>query len=107
MEHLWEILVPTAYRESGIIYPLAHHQAWDAKVRAISKGLTILKPVKGQWVSEDENLHAERMIPVRILCSEGQIRDIAQMTLVHYDQIEVMYYRISAEAYTVRHKPPH
>jgi len=27
------------------------HQTWDAKVRKISGGLTIMKPAKGNWVS--------------------------------------------------------
>jgi len=68
---------------------------WDKKVREIANGLTILKPAMGQWISPDGNVFAERMIPVRIACSESEINNIAIMTKEYYDQLAVMYYRIS------------
>lgn len=91
---LWEILVPTV-RLSGKPIRTRFHRVWDAKVRAISGGLTILTPVKGQWVSPDKTLFAERMIPVRISATKAQIDKIIDMTLKYYEQEVVMAYRIS------------
>lgn len=94
---LWEILVPTI-RNDGKPIRTRFHRVWDAKVRAISGGLTIHTPAKGQWVHpESGTLFAERMIPVRIMCTREQIDKIVDITLEYYEQIAVMAYRISDE----------
>lgn len=91
------MLVPTV-RANGKPIHTRFHKVWDAKVRAISGGLTILQPAKGQWVHpEDGSLFAERMIPVRIMCTREQINQIIDMTLEYYDQIAVLAYRVSDE----------
>lgn len=101
MISLWEILVPTIRRVGGKPYRTRFHRVWDDKVRAISGGLTIYRPVKGQWFAADGVLHAERMIPVRIACTEEEIRKIAAMTRVYYDQIAVMVTEISRNVFFV------
>jgi hypothetical protein len=90
---LWEILVPTI--KDGKPVRTKYHKVWDEKVRAISNGLTILKPAKGEWVSSSGELFAERMIPVRIACSEVDIEVIMDMTIKYYNQEEVLAYKIS------------
>jgi hypothetical protein len=93
---LYEILVPTVSRKTGKPISTRFHRVWDAKVREISKGLTILKPAKGQWVCPNSGvLYTERMIPVRIACGPNEISKIASMTCEYYDQLAVMYYKIS------------
>lgn len=93
---LWEILVPTVSNE-GKPYRTRYHRVWDAKVREITGGLTILKPAVGQWVSPDGELFRERMIPVRIACTRDQIEQIIDHTLKYYDQLAVMAVKISEE----------
>lgn len=95
MNQLWEILVPTIRRSDGKPYRTRFHRVWDEKVRAIAGGLTILQPAKGQWVSSQGDLFNERMIPVRISCSKEQIYAISDMTAAYYDQLAVMFYRVS------------
>jgi hypothetical protein len=93
---LWEILVPTEKRrQPGRYYTTRYHRIWDQKVRAIAGGLTILAPGKGQWLSPAGEAFAERMIPVRIACTRWQIEKIADITAAYYDQLAVMFYRIS------------
>lgn len=93
----WEILVPTISNE-GKPYRVRYHRVWDAKVREIAGGLTIIKPITGQWVNpKDNQLFQERMIPVRIACSKEQIDQIADITAKHYDQKAIMYYLISED----------
>lgn len=60
-----------------------------------------MPPIKGQWVSEGE-LFAERMIPVRIATTQENIEKIADMTAKFYEQLAVMYYKISDEV-TIKH----
>lgn len=91
--YLWEILVPTII--DGKPVRLRYHRVWDSKVRAIANGLTILTPTKGQWVSPTGDLFVERMIPVRIACSEVDIHKIADLTAAYYKQKAVMFYRVS------------
>ena len=91
---LWEILVPTVRKDGGF-YTTRFHKVWDAKVRAISGGLTILTPAKGQWVSPSGELCIERMIPVRIACTEQQMEMISDITAAYYLQDAVLYYRVS------------
>lgn len=99
---LWEILVPT--QMNGLPISLEHHQAWDAYVRGISGGLTILRPAKGQWVDPNGKFIAERMIPVRVLCNKTQMQEIARFTKKHYVQQAVLAYCLSNEIIIVKDK---
>lgn len=92
---LWEILVPTVRRSNGRPYRVRYHRVWDSKVREITGGLTILTPTKGQWLGPSGDLFAERMIPVRVATTEDKMLEIAHMTKKYYDQLAVMFYRIS------------
>jgi hypothetical protein len=56
-----------------------------------------MQPAKGQWVSPDDELFVERMIPVRIACTRKEIDTIADITAAFYGQEAVMYYCISSE----------
>jgi len=90
---LWEILVPA--ESNGKEIPVEFHWEWDKKIRELTGGLTILKPVKGHWVSDSNDIFVEKMIPVRIACTHGQIYDIAELTRDHYNQEVIMVYKIS------------
>jgi hypothetical protein len=92
-KELWEILVPTV-RNDGRPFRLRYHRVWDAKVREISGGLTIMPVAKGNWVHNGD-LYVERMIPVRIYASREEMDKIVDMSIKYYDQIAVMAYRIS------------
>lgn len=109
MKHkpLWEILVPCVHGEAeprtsnGNPVKVRHHKVWDAKVREICGGLTIMKPARGEWVSEDDQLYQERMIPVRIMASENEVKKIAEFTIKHYNQLAVMYYKVTEDCYVM------
>lgn len=94
---LYEILVPTLRRIDDKPIKLRFHKVWDGKVRAISGGLTVMPPAKGQWICKEGNLFAERMIPVRFLATPAQARAVAEMTLDYYDQLAILCYVISTE----------
>lgn len=96
MKSMWEILVPTV-RNCGKPFRLRYHRVWDAKIREISGGLTIMSPVKGQWISSDNILFNERMIPVRIVCHDDDIDNIIDITMKHYDQLAILTYKISGD----------
>ena len=93
---LWEILVPT-HSNNGAEYAMSHHHAWDDYVRGISGGLTILKTSKGQWLDETGRLFSEKMIPVRVACTESDIDQIIKYTLSHYEQKAVIAYEVSTK----------
>lgn len=93
---LFEILVPTVYGDTMRPIRTRHHKNWDAMVRKIAGGLTILKPAKGQWVFGDE-LHEEKVIPVRIACTDAQMLQIVKFSFRHYRQKAIMYYTVSTE----------
>lgn len=96
MKHLWEILVPCV-RNDGRPIRTRFHRVWDRTVRAISGGLTVMPPSRGQWIDGEDHLWTERMIPVRFVASEEQADQIASMTLLYYEQLSVMYYKISSD----------
>jgi hypothetical protein len=93
---LWEILVPTL-RKNGKPYRTRFHRVFDAKVRSLSGGLTIVQPTKGQWVSPEGVVLAERMIPVRFMGTRAQMDEIVDFTLKYYEQQCVMCVKISDE----------
>lgn len=90
---LWEILVPCNWN-SGRPIRTRHHRVWDERVRRVTGGLTVLKPGRGQWEHEGELYH-DRVIPVRIMATEEQMQTIGDITIQHYEQLAVMYYRVS------------
>ncbi len=93
---LWEILVPTI--RNGKPVRTKHHKEWDKWVQRISGGLTIFKPTKGKWISNNSGVnHEERMIPVRIACEEKDIHKIIEFTIRHYEQEAVMAYLLSEQ----------
>lgn len=96
---LWEIMVPAELKGKEV--PVSTHEKWDKKVRDITGGLTILKAAKGQWISPSKKICIEKVIPVRIACSENDIKAIAKMTLRFYDQEQVMFYKVSNEVYFI------
>ena len=91
---LWEILVP-ASNNKDLNFSYEHHKAWDAFVKDITGGVTIMKTAKGEWVSPEGKLYIDRMIPCRIVCTEDQISEIIDFTIEHYSQEAVLAYRIS------------
>jgi hypothetical protein len=95
VSQLWEILVPTV-RNDGRPFRTRYHRVWDAKVRAISGGLTVMPVAKGQWIHKGA-LYSERVIPVRVIASREQMESIVDMTLKYYEQLAVLAYRISDE----------
>lgn len=91
---LYELLVPCQWN-NGTPIRTRHHKEWDRKVRKVSGGMTIFSPVMGQWVTDDDTLFEDRMIPVRIYCTQREMEKIVNITIQHYEQLAVMYYTIS------------
>lgn len=93
---LWEVLVPVAWN-TGFKIHVDYHREWDAKVRAISGGLTILRVVRGQWQTDDK-LFNEKVIPCRVLCTRPEMDKIIDITMEHYhDQHAILAYRLTEE----------
>ena len=93
-KELWEILVPASNnKDKNFTY--AHHKKWDAFVKELTGGVTIMKTSKGQWVTPTGQLYIDRMIPCRIICTQEQMENIVQFTIEYYDQEAVLAYRIS------------
>lgn len=99
---IWEILVPYS-NNKGEKFVMKHHKEWDAFVKKLTGGITILRTSKGEWISPSGQLYAERMIPCRIMCTEDQIDKIVDFTIDHYKQEAVIWYKISDEVF-LRHK---
>lgn len=100
MNKLYEILVPTRYGDTLKPIRTKHHKNWDNRVKNLSGGLTILSPGNGVWMYNGAEFR-ERVIPVRIFCSERIMKQIVKITLEHYRQLAVMYYVVSNECYIV------
>ncbi len=93
MKVMWEILVPASNRKDKFSYD--HHKAWDAFVNQFSNGMTVLRGAKGEWQAPDGTICNDRMIPIRIICTEEEIRKIIRFTIEHYNQEAVLAYQLS------------
>ncbi len=100
MKQLFEILVPTQYGDTLKPIRTKHHKNWDAWVRRISGGLTILKSAKGQWIHKD-SLFEEKVIPVRIFCTKKDMDKIVAFSFGHYRQHAIMFYVVSNECFII------
>lgn len=101
-KQMWEILVPCT-RRNGRTIPERFHRVWDKEVEKVSGGITLNPSAKGRWIHQGKRIE-ERMIPVRILCTEAEINTIIDFTLRYYDQTAVLAYRISDKV-ILREKP--
>ena len=108
VNEVWEILVPTSMivqTPNGLVSKhvnLRHHKVFDNYVKKVTGGLTIMKPSKGIWISEETNTeYQERMIPVRIACSEDQIKQIAIFCLAHYNQEAMFMMQVSSKSFII------
>jgi len=99
---LWEILVPASNNKDQK-FTYEHHKEWDAFVKKVTGGVTVMKTAKGEWVSPTGKLYVDRIIPCRIVCTEEQISEIIDFTIEHYNQEAVLAYRISTNV-ILRHK---
>ena len=105
--NLYEIFVPTQYGDTLKPIRTRHHKEWDKRIRAISGGLTICSPSRGQWVNpKDKKVVEEKVIPVRIACSEKQMEKIVKITLDHYRQNAVMFFLLSDKVIIAHKGPP-
>ena len=96
MKKLYEIFVPTTYGHNKKFIKIEKHKQWDKKIRKITGGLTICAVARGQWVNpENGELFEERIIPVRIMATEKQIREILHFTKYHYCQKAIMFYKVT------------
>jgi hypothetical protein len=93
LKAMWEILVPASNHKDKFSYD--HHKEWDAFVRQFSDGITVLRGAKGEWKSPDGTVFKDRMIPVRIICTEEDIKRIVRFTIEHYNQEAVLAYMLS------------
>ena len=91
---MWEILVPASSNENGR-FSYEYHKEWDEFVKKIAGGITINKTAKGEWVSPNGTLFKDKVIPVRIMCTEDEIEKIIDFTIAHYDQEAVLAYEVS------------
>lgn len=87
-KYMWQIFVPTQSNDKTK-FTVEHHRKWDARIRKHSGGLTLLKTAKGQWMNNG-NLEIERVIPVQFAATEREFYEIADFTLEHYKQKEVL-----------------
>lgn len=95
MKGVWEILVPTQMNDGKPIRT-RYHKVWDAEIRKRCGGLTVMTPnIKGEWMSPAGEIFSERMIPVRIVCTEQEIMTIGLFTKEYYKQEAVMFYCIA------------
>jgi hypothetical protein len=101
----WEILVP-ASNNKDLNFTYEHHKEWDAFVKHLTGGVTIMKTAKGEWVSPDGKLYIDRMIPCRIACTRYEILRIIDFTITHYNQEAVLAYKISDDVILKHRKEP-
>ena len=93
-KYMWEILVP-ASDNKDLKFTFEHHKDWDEYVKEVAGGVTIYRPAKGEWVSPEGKLYKDRVIPVRIMCTEAEIEKIIGFTISWYEQEAVLAYEIS------------
>lgn len=97
MRNLYCILVPTERPHKYECFSIEHHKEFDEFVVSVSRGITILNSAKGQWIDNSTKLYEEKMIPVLIYCEKDEMLDIANFAKQHYEQYEIMFWKVSEE----------
>jgi hypothetical protein len=97
---MWEVLVPCTFEDNKKPVSYKHHKKFDEYVLKLAGGITIFKPVSGQWFC-DGVTYSDRVIPVRIACNKEKILKIANFAKNHYRQIAIFVYKISDEVILV------
>lgn len=96
--YMWEVLVPCQWND-GIPIRTRHHREWDKRVMKITGGQTIMPPAMGRWEDPDTGkVYFDRVIPVRIMCTEAQMVEVCNLVIQHYEQKAAMYFKLSDAA---------
>lgn len=96
--NLYEILIPVANND-GKEFPEKYRQAFIDFIGILVGGVTVYPVVDGQWY-EGENRYAEKMIPVRINCTDKEIDAIAWEAKKTFEQKKIFVATIgTAELY--------
>jgi hypothetical protein len=102
---MWRIMVPERHNE-GRDFTQEEHKAWEDAVLAVSGGWTTHATARGAWtVPEDSSVQVENMRPVDILCTKPQIDTVAAMTVRHYEQKEVLVWKVADERDVMLYHP--
>ena len=102
---MWRIMVPEADNKGRNFTP-EYHKAWEDAVLAVSGGWTTHATARGAWtVPEDSSVQVEKMRPVDILCTKAQIDSVAAMTVRHYEQKEVLVWKVADERDVIPYHP--
>lgn len=95
---VWEILVPMR-NDRGLRIDAENHYRWDEKIVKITGGLTIMRSLgEGKYLEKSGNIIKEGMVPVRVACTEEQIKEIMEITREHYKQEAVFAMLVSSQA---------
>lgn len=90
---VWEVLVPSADND-GKVFSNEYHEEWDTMVRDVAMGRKGSGLTERMWIDKGE---IQELIPTRIMCTRQQFDRILDFTLIHYDQKQVIGYKISDE----------
>lgn len=90
---LYEIQIPVAPNLPEVFicdkngnFNQEYHDRFLAKVLTVANGYTALPIVEGAWINGSGKTFIEKMIPVRIFCTDENITEIASFAKRHYDQ---------------------
>lgn len=72
--------------DRGWIFTTKHHRIFYKFILNLSKGYSVLNELEGVWQNEKGTIYQEKMIPVRIACTDEQIKEIAEFAKAHYEQ---------------------
>ncbi len=102
MNKTFEILIPVApnkgepttdemyakldFNKDGTIFNKAHHGTFIRKVLTVAGGYSWLPEIDGAWVNSHCEVVKEKMIPIRVACTDENIKEIASFAKQHYEQ---------------------
>lgn len=72
--------------DRGWLFTAKHHRIFYKFILNLSKGYSVLSELEGVWQNEKGTIYQEKMIPVRIACTDEQIKEIAEFAKTHYEQ---------------------
>jgi hypothetical protein len=101
-KHLWAIIRPMQ-SNAGRPFTPEHHDVWDNGVIDLFGGATFLPVADGAW-KHGGKVFREPMQAVQVIATEKEIANLVSRTMLYYDQLAIMFYRVSETVHIVHRK---
>ena len=88
---MWELLIPAGINNKE--FTAEQHKVWENDVTKSVGEITIIRQLKGDWLTSNKLEFKDRVLRVNVVCNEKQLKKIIQITMLLYHMEKIIVYK--------------